>query len=356
MTTTPYSDAGVKSAAEIPGFKALLRALQPTFGFAGDAARPVIDFGYYANVIPVAADLGIAISTDGVGTKILVAQALGKYDTIGIDCVAMNANDVICVGARPLAMVDYLGLEAADDHLLAELGKGLARGADLAGISIPGGELAQVRDMIRGEHPGAGFDLVGTCIGSVRLDQVLTGRDIALGDVLIGLTSSGIHSNGLTLGRRAFPNLAEDVPEFGRSAAAELLEPTTIYVGAALAVLDAGVRPRAFAHLTGDGFLNLLRAEADVSFVIDALPEPPAVFQVIQARTELPAAEMYRVFNMGVGFVITVRPEDADRTIDLVSRRGYTASVIGRAVAGTEKRLTLTQPRLVGQASGFTPA
>jgi phosphoribosylformylglycinamidine cyclo-ligase len=353
MASSPYSGAGVKAMEEIPGFKALLQALAPTFGYAGEAARPVIDFGYYANVIPITPDLGVAISTDGVGTKILVAQSLGKYDTVGIDCVAMNANDIVCVGARPLAMVDYLAIETADDYLLAELGKGLARGAELAGISIPGGELAQVRDLIRGEHPGTGFDLVGTCIGTVGLDSVLTGRDIEPGDAVIGLASSGVHSNGLTLARRVLPDLEEEIPELGRSAGTELLEPTMIYVSAALAVLETGIRPSAFAHITGDGFLNLLRVEANVSFVLDALPEPPAIFEVIRRRGEISSGEMYRVFNMGVGFVMVVRRDDADRTIDLVSKRGYTATVIGEAVAGPEKRITLPRQHLVGQGSAF---
>jgi phosphoribosylformylglycinamidine cyclo-ligase len=268
----------------------------------------------------------------------------------------MNANDIVCVGARPLAMVDYLAIETADDYLLSELGKGLARGAELAGISIPGGELAQVRDLIRGEHPGVGFDLVGTCIGSVRLDQVLTGKDIEPADVVIGLASSGVHSNGLTLARQVLPDFEELFPELGHSVGAELLEPTTIYVSAALAVLDAGIRPRAFAHVTGDGFLNLLRVEANVSFVLDALPEPPAVFQVIRQRGEILPAEMYRVFNMGVGFVMVVRPDDADRTLELVTQHGYKASVIGRATPGPARRIMLTQPGLIGEGSTFTTA
>src|SRR5712691_689083 len=187
-----YSGAGVRGANELPGFKALIRALAPTFDYAGAAFRPRIDFGWYANVIPITDELGIAISTDGVGTKLLVAQALGKYDTVGIDCVAMNANDIVCVGARPLAMVDYLGVEEADDRLLAEIGKGLAEGARQAAISIPGGELAQLRDMVRGEQAGLGFDLVGTCIGTVSLDRVLTGKTIQPGDAVLGLASSGI--------------------------------------------------------------------------------------------------------------------------------------------------------------------
>jgi phosphoribosylformylglycinamidine cyclo-ligase len=354
MAIRSYSGAGVKGADEIPGFKALLQALQPTFGYAR-GARPAIEFGYYANVIPLTPDVGVAISTDGVGTKILVAEALGKYDTVGIDCVAMNANDVICVGARPLAMVDYLAVEEADDRLLAELGKGLARGAELAEISIPGGELAQVREMIRGAGEGTGFDLVGTCIGAVRLDEIITGRDIEPGDVLVGVESSGIHSNGFTLGRRAFPDLGERIAEFGRSAGEELLEPTAIYVKGAMAVLAAGIRPKAMAHITGDGYLNLLRVEANVSFELDDLPEAPPVFGVIQARREVPLEEMYRVFNMGLGFVVITEPKDADATMRCFAAERQKARVIGRALAGEQPFVRLTQPRLFGDGASFRP-
>ena len=354
MAIRSYSGVGVKAGDEIPGFKALLQNLQPTFGYARNA-RPVIDFGYYANVIPITPVVGVAISTDGVGTKLLVAQALDKYDTVGIDCVAMNANDIICVGARPLAMVDYLAIEEADDRMLAELGKGLARGAELAEISIPGGELAQVREMIRGDGSGKGFDLVGTCIGSVSLDSIITGKDIEPGDVLVGVESSGIHSNGYTLARRAFADLGEHIAELGRTAGEELLEPTTIYVRGAMTLLDAGIRPKAMAHITGDGYLNLLRVEAGISFEIDNLPETPTVFRVIQERREVPLAEMYRVFNMGLGFVAIVGPADADRTVSLFNDGGYKASVIGRAIDGENPSIRLTRPRLLGDGASFTP-
>jgi phosphoribosylformylglycinamidine cyclo-ligase len=210
--------------------------------------------------------------------------------------------------------------------------------------------------MIKGGQPGMGFDLAGTCIGSVRLDQIITGKDIRPGDVLIGVEASGIHSNGLTLARRAFPDLHEHVAELGRSAGEELLEPTTIYVRGAMAVLDAGIRPRALAHITGDGYLNLLRVEAEIAFEIDNLPEPPAVFGVIQARREVPLEEMYRVFNMGIGFVAVVDPKDADETIRLFGAQGHRAGVIGRAVApAPEPFVRLTQARLLGDGASFTP-
>ncbi len=355
MRTTSYQEAGVQPGDEIPGLKALLKALAPTFAYAR-GAEPAIDFGFYANVIPVAPNLGVAISTDGVGTKILVAQAMGKYDTVGIDCVAMNVNDIICVGARPLSMVDYIAVEAADDHLLAELGKGLAEGARQAAISIPGGELAQVRDMIRGEHPGTGFDLVGTAIGVVALDKVLTGKDLRAGDALIGLGSSGVHSNGLTLARRAFGDLNEYIPELSGRVGFELLKPTTIYVRAAMAMLDAGIRVKAFAHITGDSFLNLTRFQARVSFEIDNLPPAPAIFGVIERRGEIPPEDMYLVFNMGIGFIAMVDPADEARALAVASEQGYQASTIGHVTGDERKRVLLTAQGLAGEDGRFRKA
>jgi len=351
MSST-YSGSGVKAAGDLPGFRALIRALAPTFDFAGADFRPRIDFGWYANVIPITPELGIAISTDGVGTKLLVAQALGKFDTVGIDCVAMNANDIVCVGARPVAMVDYLGVERADDRLLAALGKGLAEGARQAGISIPGGELAQLRDMFGSSGDGLGFDLVGTCIGVVPLDRVLTGKDLRPGDAVIGLASSGIHSNGFTLARSVLTDLDERPPELGTTVGEALLTPTVMYVKAALALLDAGIEVKVFAHITGDGLLNLNRVEADVAFVLDRLPEPSAIFSLIQARGDVDPAEMYRVFNMGVGFVAVLPAAAVDESLRLLSDADYDASVIG-SIAEGPSRVVLPSEGLVGQGEAF---
>src|SRR4029077_5076620 len=200
MPSLTEDAVGVRSVGS--GLAALLRWIRPTFDLA-PGARPVLDIGYFANVVPVSDTLGIAISTDGVGTKLRVAEAAGNFDSVGIDCVAMNVNDVLCVGARPVALVDYIAVEEADPELLGPLGQGIALGCEQAGVSCPGGELAQVREMIRGVHPGRGVDLVGTAIGTVPLDRVLTGAAVEPGDVLLGLESSGLHSNGFTLARRA---------------------------------------------------------------------------------------------------------------------------------------------------------
>jgi len=347
--------AGVASVGE--GLDALLRWVRPTFAYAGDA-RPALDIGYFANVVPVAPNLGIAISTDGVGTKLLVAQAVGRFDTVGIDCVAMNVNDVLCVGARPVALVDYIALEQATPGVLDALGKGLARGCEMAGVSCPGGELAQVREMLRGARPGSALDIVGTAIGVVALDRVLSGAEIEAGDVLLGIESSGMHSNGYTLARRTLEQagvaLDAHVPELGRTVAEELLRPTPIYVKPVLDVLDAGVPVRALAHITGDGLFNLVRTTRAVGFDIERWPEPPPIFAFLQRLGRIADEEMYRAFNMGIGFAVVVAPAGAGEARTRLERAGLRVHELGRATDDAQRTIHLRPRRLVGRAGRFT--
>src|SRR5206468_10174859 len=184
-----YATSGVNTDKEESGLKSLVHHLRETL-----ATRPAglghveLDFGYFANVIDVGG-IGLAISTDGVGSKLLIAQLMDRYDTVGIDCIAMNVNDVLCVGAEPLSMVDYIAVQQPNPRLLTELAQGLAKGAITAGITIPGGEIAQVRDIIKGERAGYGFDLAGTAVGIVPLDRIRIGRDIEPDDIVLGLRS-----------------------------------------------------------------------------------------------------------------------------------------------------------------------
>jgi len=357
----PLSEDAVGVRSVGSGLGALLRYIRPTFDYAGPPHRPVLDIGYFANVVPVSDNLGIAISTDGVGTKLLVAQAAGRYDTVGIDCVAMNVNDVLCVGARPVALVDYLAVEEADAELLGPLGQGIGRGCELAGVSCPGGELAQVREMIRGEPGGRGFDLVATAIGTVALDRVLDGAAVRAGDVLLGLESSGLHSNGYTLARRALLDrgrltLDAHVAELGCTLAEELLRPTRIYVRPVLAVLDAGVPVRALAHITGDGLFNLVRTARPVGFDVDTWPAPPPIFALVQRLGDVPQEEMFRAFNMGVGFCLVVAPEGADRARSILAAQGLAVHVLGRATDDAERAVRLRPFGLTGRAGRFARA
>jgi len=355
MGEASYSSTGVNTVKEEAALAGLLRWVGQTTAFG--RCKPALDFGYFATVLDLGNNLGLALSTDGVGTKLLVAEMLDKYDTVGIDCVAMNVNDLLCIGAEPLAMLDYIAVQEADPEMLEAIGKGLYEGARQANISIPGGEIAQVRELITGLRPGRGFDLAGACVGLVPLDKVIVGQAIQPGDVVIGLPSSGIHSNGLTLARDVFFRRAklradQHMPEFGRSVGEELLEPTRIYVREVLDVLRSGVAVKAMAHITSDGLTNLLRVQAPVGYVLETLPEPQSIFRLLQELGKVSDAEMFQVYNMGVGFCLVVAPPDADRALAILRGHGREAAVLGRAVADPERRVRLPNG-LVGQGNDF---
>jgi phosphoribosylformylglycinamidine cyclo-ligase len=271
---------------------------------------------------------GIALSTDGVGTKLVLAEQLGRWDTIGIDCVAMNVNDVVCVGAEPLAMVDYLAVDQANSEIAGAIGVGLARGAELAGIEIVGGELAQLGELING------LDLAGACFGTVQLDSLVIGAAIEPGDPVIGLPSSGLHSNGYTLARSALADIPLDDDRLGRPLGDILLEPTEIYVKPIVDLLRSDVDVRGLAHITSGGLNNLLRLEAEVGYEIgDPLPVPP-VFELIQELGEVSDEEMHEVFNMGCGFCVVVAASDEDFAVAALQTHYPDSKRIGRAATG----------------------
>ena len=268
-----YKAAGVDSVQKDVAMQRLGEWVERSFALRPGEVK--IPLGYFANVID-GGGMGIAVSTDGVGTKILVAEMLERYDTVGIDCVAMNVNDVLCVGAEPLALLDYIAVQVPHPDLLEGLARGLYRGAELARITIPGGEIAQIAEMIKGKREGYGFDLVATCVGRVPLDRILTGDSMAAGDAIVGLASSGVHSNGLTLARKVFfeqAGWAPDrfVPELGRSIGEELLEPTRIYVREVREMFD-GLRSGAPTSPAPVSDLN--RAVASVGYVSTACRNP----------------------------------------------------------------------------------
>src|SRR4051812_26663403 len=251
-----YAEAGVDAAEAHGALGGLVQVLSQID--LGKPSRSVLKSGHYAAVLRLDDRVGLAFCTDGVGSKVIVAEQAGRYDTLGIDCLPMNVNDVICVGAEPIALVDYIAVEEAQPDMLREIAVGLKAGAEQAGVEIPGGELAQLPELIKGHPSPNGFDLCASCIGLVQLDQIVTGASIQPGDAIIGIPSSGVHSNGLTLARNALSDLREAPPELGgRTVADELLEPTVIYVRAILELLDSDVDVRGLAHITGDGFLNL---------------------------------------------------------------------------------------------------
>jgi phosphoribosylformylglycinamidine cyclo-ligase len=354
MASASYKAAGVDIAEAEAGLRNIVSRIAATWP-APDAFGAVqLPIGYFANVIDIGG-VGLAICTDGVGSKAIVAQLMNKYDTIGIDCVAMNVNDLLCVGATPVSMVDYIAIHEADAAVLDGIAIGLAEGARQAGVSISGGEISQLRDVVRG------FDLVGTAVGLVPLDRIIIGADAVPGDVVIGLASNGIHSNGLSLARRALFERAgapagHVFSELGVPLGAELLRPTFIYVPEIVEVITRLPRVKALIHITGDGLLNLSRVAADVGFVIDELPPPPPIFGLIERHGEVTRAEMFEVFNMGIGFCIVAAASDAEGMLSVLARHDRDARIIGHVVADGDKAVHLPGEKLVGRGKRFEPA
>jgi phosphoribosylformylglycinamidine cyclo-ligase len=327
VSTDAYARSGVDQDAADRGVAALVGVLKTID--TGRPSRSVLASGHYAAILEVAPNLGIAIGTDGVGSKLIVAARMHRYDTVGIDCIAMNVNDVVCVGAEPIAVLDYLAVEQADPEALAAIGQGLKAGAELAGVEIPGGEVAILPELIRGHPSPHGFDLTATCFGTVALDQVVTGEKIAPGDALIGLPSSGLHSNSYSLARQALPDLEEPLGD--TTVGLALLEPTVIYVRAVLELLRSDVPVHGLAHITGGGVRNLLRLSERAGFAIeDPLPVPPIIERVID-RAPVSTREAWEVFNMGCGFVAVVPAGHADAATAVLAKHHPGTRRIGTA-------------------------
>lgn len=356
-----YQGAGVDVEQEEQVLSRVIETVSETFAFVQGVGKPVLPIGFFANVIDLGHGMGLALSTDGVGTKLMVAQMMQKYDTIGIDCMAMNVNDVLCVGARPTAFLDYIAVQHANPDLIDQLMQGLKEGARRAGVAICGGEIAQVREMLASEREGWGCDLVGMCVGHVPLDRIIVGKSVAPGDVIIGIQSSGIHSNGLTLARQVlFAQHRHTVDtrfeELGRTLGEELLEPTIIYVPEVVEALERPLAIKGLAHITSDGLLNLLRLDATsypVGYEIDQLPPIPPIFSLIQQLGGIPDHEMFQVFNMGIGFCVVVAEKDAEPFVEIVKHHGREALQIGCVVRDPEHKVVIRPRGLVGQGNQF---
>ncbi|MGH9278508.1 MAG: phosphoribosylformylglycinamidine cyclo-ligase [Acidimicrobiales bacterium] len=345
-----YTSSGVDEEREQAAFAAAMRPWLEKTRIANPDVRVAsgIGSGHFASVLQLAGGPSIAVTTDGVGTKIELARLVGRYESVGIDCVANNVNDLICVGADPVALVDYIALDAVDETVLGELARGLFLGADAAGVAIVGGEIAQVATLLaaRGPSESPVFDLVGTAIGVMPAGAaVLDGSSITPGDVVVGLRSSGLHSNGYSLARRALGDGLAEVAD-------RLLEPTRVYVGAARSLWAAGVPLRGMVHISGGGLLNLLRLAAPVGYVLDGLPDPPEVFELVRRAGDVAAAEMYATFNMGIGLCVVVPPEAAGAAIAAMGE----GEVIGRVVEGPDRRVEIPTAALVGRGDAFADA
>ncbi|HDN68363.1 MAG TPA: phosphoribosylformylglycinamidine cyclo-ligase [Methanomicrobia archaeon] len=342
-----YAKAGVDIKKEQGVVKALSSEM------SGQAERGLRGFKGFSGLleVPFEADAQqlLAISTDGVGSKVLVAAELGKWDTIGIDCVAMNVNDIYCVGATPAGFVDYLAMQEPDERVAAEVGKGVAEGAKIAGISVVGGETAILPEVVNG------LDLSGTCVGFVRKGSEVSGEKVREGDLVLGLKSSGIHSNGLTLARKVLEaaglSLSLSYKEAGverggelggeRSVGEELLTPTRIYTEV-LDLLMRGCEVHGLAHITGGGVLKLRRTlGTELGFDIYEPLEPNEIFRFIQELGSVPDEEMYKTFNMGMGFAVVI-PESEERE----AVRATGGKIVG-AVVEAERGIRVGEVKVV---------
>jgi phosphoribosylformylglycinamidine cyclo-ligase len=310
-----YAESGVDIDASEAATAALV-------GAAGETT------GDYAGLVDIG-DQYLGLTTDGVGTKLLVAEAIGDYSTVGIDCIAMNVNDLVAAGVEPVAFVDYLAVDEPDDTIAEEIGEGLAAGAEQAGVALVGGETAVMPEVVRG------LDIAGTCAGLATDENLF--EEAKAGDALVGFPSSGIHSNGLTLAREAVTRAGEyddPFPDNSDQTVGEvLLEPTRIYTDLPLHEHAT----HAAAHVTGGGFTNLSRMGSFRYEITNPLPVH-SVFEFVRNAGNVTHEELYRTFNMGMGFVAALNPEDADALADVTDGQvvGHVAEGTGVAVDGLE--------------------
>ncbi len=330
-----YSNAGVNVREADAGVAAIISVLSKIN--TGSPSRVLPLPGHFAAVLRLTDDLGLAICTDGVGSKLVVAEQADMLDTVGIDCVAMNVNDLVCVGAEPIALVDYLAVEESNPDRLGRIAEGLRKGAELAGVEIPGGELAQIPELIQGHPSPDGFDLCAAAVGTVTIDKIVDGSQITPGDAIVGVPSSGVHSNGLTLARRVLLDSGDpdERPTAlgGASLTEALLVPTEIYVRGALELLRSELNPSGLFHLTGGGLLNFLRLGHGVGYRIDSPLQPQPIYDLISERGSVPAHEMYEVFNMGCGFAVTLPADQADAAVAILNSHHPGTQVIGEVTS-----------------------
>ena len=308
-----YSEAGVDIDASERATEALIAQIKGV-NRKGDGETIKLDNGF-AGLVKLG-DGALAMCTDGVGSKILLAEEMDSIHTVGIDCVAMNTNDLICVGAEPLSFVDYVALDKPDEELMAKIGMGLAEGCKQSNCTLSGGETAILPELVHG------FDIAGTSVGYVKQDKIIDGTKIAEGDVLIGLKSSGPHSNGYTLIRKLF----DGDKELGK----KLVEPTRIYVKEVMNLINQ-VNVHGIAHITGGGLDNISRINDNFQYVIDNPLPVPSVFDWLQEKGSIKIKEMYRTFNMGMGMIIIVSKDVAKESVSIL---GKYAQIIGSVKNG----------------------
>jgi phosphoribosylformylglycinamidine cyclo-ligase len=336
-----YAESGVDIDKEIDGIKALVNQLK--FKRKGLGAPAGLQ-GHFTGLIDFG-DRYLSLCTDSVGSKLLIANEIKKWDTLGIDCYAMNVNDMICIGAEPLAMVDYIAIDDPEPELLRELGKGLNTGAELSNATLIGGETASLPDIV------SSYDLVGCCLGYVKKEDLVDGSSVAAGDVIIGIPSSGLHSNGYTLVRKVIEKsqyeystpFRQVCQEHAIEVDAEFLEltlgevcliPTKIYVKPILEVLK-DFKLKGLVNMTGGGLMNLPRLNRSVDYLVETpLPVLP-VFKAIQVLGDIEEREMYRTFNMGMGFCVICPEGDCEEVLKRLKVYEPGSEIVGKVEDGS---------------------
>jgi phosphoribosylformylglycinamidine cyclo-ligase len=375
-TPSTYVASGVDEEREQTAFGRVMRPWLARTHVKSPMVTSItgLSSGYFATLMHLPPGPPLALTTDGVGTKILLAREAERWEPVGVDCVANNVNDLICVGAVPLALLDYIATDRIDESVLDEIARGLFLGAELAGIAIPGGEIAQIGAMLA-DSAGGGpmLDLVGTAVGALPpaaggavaaeggapvYRQPLDGSAVQPGDVIIGLPSSGLHSNGYSLARHALftkggMSLTNLVPATGRRLVDALLQPTRVYVQAAEALWAAGITPHGMAHISGGGLLNIARLAANVSYELDTLPPAQEIFALIAERGQIGPDTMYATFNMGIGFCVVIAESDLQPALDALRQIGEDGTRIGHVTAVRGKSVSIPSLGLTGRGDAF---
>ena len=290
-------------------------------------AKMTHGFGHYAGIVEIPGGKLLATHTDGVGTKVIIANMMKKYDTIGIDCVAMNVNDVICIGATPISFVDYIAANKNNQKIFKQIVSGLVKGAKKSAMPIVGGETAIMPDLISGK--GFGFDLAGMVVGILSKKEMVLGNKIKPNDVIIGIKSSGLHSNGYSLARKVLLSkysVKDNIKGIGNLGSA-LLRPTEIYVKPVLEALKK-CKINGLAHITGGSFTKLLRLK-NIGYHLDSMPKTPPLMQLIE-DTGVKSEEMYKTFNMGIGFCVIAPKNNVAKIRSIFKKHKFETYEIGK--------------------------
>jgi phosphoribosylformylglycinamidine cyclo-ligase len=328
-----YKDAGINRRIIKDYHDAIGSLIASTHSFPTDTKiLPII--GHYAGLLEINNSL-FALHSDGVGTKVIIAQLMERFDTVGIDCIAMNANDIICVGARPVAFTDYIALRSSNSDVVKQILKGLVKGAKIANVAIVGGETAILPDVIAGVDKTRAFDLAGTILGIVnRKKRTILGNRVQVNDVILGIESSGLHCNGYSLARKVLLSKysLKDQPSFlSKPLGEEMLVPTMIYVKPVHEILARApsIPVHGMAHITGGSFTKLLRLNNKVRYNLSSLPSSSGIFRQISVDGPVGLKEMYRTFNMGIGFCIIAPRESANSICKIFRKYRMSCKEIG---------------------------